>query len=561
MRVLIVTGSLLSAKERSPAAALKKQARALEASSGAWLDVQQKLAAAEHLACKGLFRKTRAYRSADYRKTVDAFFADERNFEAPELTEVTLMTLLDKEGLAYDAITVGDVFTDRLAPLLDRCDVVFVSTTLLRDLSEVVPVVNELRRPNKRIVLGGALTSILQRQNKTTWASELSVSVLAIGYGELLMPHLARWIRGEALTAPERGKLSQVGETFVLESGVPDTFNLDFIATPNWQLAERYWNKRFSLVHYESVRGCPYRCAFCNYPFLFADTKFRYKSAEKIADDWAQYAASGVTHVSCLDSLFTMPKKRLVRLCELLIERGVKIEWLCYARSDDLLDPEVCALMKRAGCFQVQIGAESGNDEQLLRMQKRSDVEKNVTAIKNCRAAGITTLCTVIVGFPGETAATVDDTIAFLRAAQPDFYYAAPFNTRVEDVPILSPESRRRYALESVSDGRSSAPYWRHATMACTEIYDHVERIHAAAMGEGLSLEGTLFYKGIQGYDASARPALLRFQRDVRASGSFVRAIFAWAHRWVKARLKSDVARVLGAKTAPPALPAVLEAA
>src|SRR5262245_1287682 len=103
-RVLIVTGSLLSAKERSPWAALKKQAGALRASSGAWLDVQQKLAAAEHLVAQAMFRKSRTYRAADYRQTVDTFFGDDRSFEAPELTEVTLMTLLASEGIDYEAM-------------------------------------------------------------------------------------------------------------------------------------------------------------------------------------------------------------------------------------------------------------------------------------------------------------------------------------------------------------------------------------------------------------------------------------------------------------------------
>ena len=70
-------------------------------------------------------------------------------------------------------------------------------------------------------------------------------------------------------------------------SGVPAGRSLDELITPDWAGRSATTASGFRMIYYESVRGCPYRCNFCNYPFLFDDTVFRYKSARKMADDWA----------------------------------------------------------------------------------------------------------------------------------------------------------------------------------------------------------------------------------------------------------------------------------
>ena len=544
-RVLIVTGGMLSAKEPSLARALGKQIASFRASSGAWLDIQFKIIAAEGLLAAQRHRRSRAFESAPYRAAVDRFFAGSNEDDTPELTEVSLATLLRTEGLEFDVATYSELYADAdlRERLLSRCDVVFASTTLIRDLSELVPMAELLKRPHNRVIAGGALTSILHH----SWQDVPGIDVLAVGYGEMLVPSLAKWIRSDftTLEPPPSGRVVSAGATKILYSGVPTTNNLDFLPTPDWALAARYRNRRFRLAHYESVRGCPYRCSFCNYPFLFDDTKFRYRSAQRIADDWAQLAAAGVEYVSCLDSLFTMPKRRLVELCNLLIERDIRLKWICYARADDLDDLETCALMKRAGCHQVQIGFESGSQSQLDNMNKRTTVEANKIALRNCREVGITTLATVIVGFPGETRATLQETFEALRESPPDIYYLAPFNTRVEYVPILSAESRTRFGIVTSTDGRSSAPYWKHDTMSCTEVGSLIRELHRRMAEERVALEGTAFYSGTLEFDARDRDALLDFQLQFARSHAVLHWTFDRLCSWAEGKLREDVQRAL----------------
>ena len=540
MRVLVVTGGLLTGKEPGIWPAVKKQWLQWRASRHAWLELKIKALAAEVLV-PGLIE---ARRSTD--PQVKAYFANRETFETPDLTEVILTTLLAREGLSYDITTYDELIMlpRRRDVLLDRTNVVFASSTLLHDLSELEPLMRLIKRPHNRIVLGGALAGQLWRE----WSGDGTVEILAVGYGEYLVESLAGWIRSGfmALSAPTRGRIVRRGRMTILFAGVPDSTSLDDLVTPDWSLSDRDHGGRFSLIHYESVRGCPYRCSFCNYPFLFDDTKFRYKSASKIADDWVRYKEElGVAYISCLDSLFTLPRRRLVELCEQLIERDVGIKWICYARADDLADRRIVQLMKRAGAHQVQIGLESGHPQILSNMNKQASVDDNAKAIDNCRAEGLTTVVSLIVGFPGETEQTLETTYQFLKAHRPDFHFLATFSTRVLTVPVLSPESRDRFGLVVSDNKYTLSPYWSHATMSCAHVGRHQRDLQRQLIEEQISLDGILFYGGILHYGPDQRRSLLDYQYRVFTQHPVVSRLFDLGHSWIDQRLEKDVAKLL----------------
>jgi radical SAM superfamily enzyme YgiQ (UPF0313 family) len=196
----------------------------------------------------------------------------------------------------------------------------------------------------------------------------------------------------------------------------------------------------------------PTAAVFCNYPYLFNDNQFRTRSAEKIAEDWHKLAQSGVEYVSCLDSLFTVPRRRLERLCNLLVSRNVRLKWICFARSDDLTDLGICTLMKEAGCVKVAIGVESGSQKLLDYMNQRCSVESGAQALQNCRAAGIATSVSLIVGYPGETENTVGETYDFLAANPPDIFHVYTLTIRSEDLPVMSPTNMARFGLQVDND-------------------------------------------------------------------------------------------------------------
>jgi len=538
-KVLIVTGGLLHAGEKSVWNALRKQVFQFRHSKSQWLETKIKLVAAEQLLLAKISRKPPRV----------AEFLNASTGDIPELTEVVLADLLHRENIGFEALTYDALFSKpRLAnQLLAETTVVFASTTLLHDLSEMMPLIQKLKRPHNRIVVGGALCGSLYK----TWGGHPDIDIMAIGYGEYLVPSLADWIRSgfTKLEAPTWGRIVDRGDSFLLFSGVPETKSLDDLPTPNWQIAKAYHGRDFGHIFYESVRGCPYRCAFCNYPFLFDDKKFRYKSAEKMAADWQYYFKTlGVKYITCLDSLFTMPKRRLIRFCELLIAQKTEVKWVCYARADDLVDEETVKLMKAAGVHQVQIGLESGNQQMLDWMNKRCTVESNLSAIKNCRKYGITTLISLIVGYPGETKETLNDTLNFMREARPDFHFLATFSVRIEDVPMFSQKNRTLFDLQRMDNSYSFAPYWRHKTMCCSEVGNHVRALSQALCKERISLDGALFYNNILQYEPVMREEFLTFQSKTVSKPHLLRPIFNVLNRFIDQKLKKDAEKVFGGK-------------
>jgi anaerobic magnesium-protoporphyrin IX monomethyl ester cyclase len=527
MKVLILTGGLVSGIETSVVSSLRKLLVQWRASEHAWLDVKIKLVFAEFL-----IRGPRQSRD---------------DLWAPDLTEVLLATLLRQECVPYVLATFGDLF-DRprlIEQHLEETNCVFVSTTFLRDLSELMPLVSKLKRPHNRIVVGGPLASLLAER----WEGHANVDVLAAGYGEFLIPPLAAWIRSgfATLTAPPGGRLLTRGPTQILCSGVPQTASLDLLPTPDWALSQQDHNRPYRMIYYESVRGCPYRCNFCNYPYLFSDSTFRSKSAARMLEEWEYYMETiNPEYITCLDSLFTVPRARLREFCQALIERRLnQVKWICYARADDLADESTTALMKAAGAHQVQIGIESGDQTQLDNMDKACTVASNARAIDLCRRYGLTTVASFIVGFPGETKETLGRTLDFIRQHPPDFFFLAPFSTRATGVPLLSASNRARFQLETVNHLRTGAPYWRHRTMSSADLGNHLRWLHRAIMSEGLSLHGALYHHRLLDYEPRDRDALLAAQQRITAGGRFRSVMFDRLNSFVDSRLAADIRHCL----------------
>jgi anaerobic magnesium-protoporphyrin IX monomethyl ester cyclase len=533
MKVLVITGGLVSGAENSIASSMRKLFQQWRASEHAWLDVKIKLVFAEFL-----IRKPRA---------------SNQDLWAPDLTEVLLATLLHQHGMPYALASYSDFF-DRprmVEQLLAETDCIFVSTTFLRDLSELTPLLAMLKRGHNRIIVGGPLASLLADR----WEGGSGVDILAAGYGEFLVPSLVDWIRSgfTTLLPPTGGRLVARGPTQILYSGVPQSNNLDFLPTPDWVLSEADRGKRYRMIYYESVRGCPYRCNFCNYPYLFSDTRFRYKSARRMVEEWEYYmTALDLEYITCLDSLFTVPRARLVEFCRTLIDRRLhRVKWICYARADDLADENTTALMKAAGAHQVQIGLESGDQGQLDNMDKACTVESNARAIDLCRKYGLTTVASLIVGFPGETHQTLMRTLDFLRSHPPDFFFLAPFSTRATGVPLLSAENRTRFQLETVDHLRTGAPYWRHRTMSSVEMGNRLRDLHRVIMSEGISLHAALYYHRLLDYRPDERATLLEEQRNISRNPAIPSWLFDRLNRFVDTRLANDAKRCLPAVKGP----------
>jgi radical SAM superfamily enzyme YgiQ (UPF0313 family) len=123
------------------------------------------------------------------------------------------------------------------------------------------------------------------------------------------------------------------------------------------------------------------------------------------------YERHGVRELLIEDDTFVLSKERVRDFCERLIELRLGLSWSCLGRADRV-DLELLKLMRKAGCWHISYGVESGDPEILKAMHKRLDVEQIRAAVRWSRKAGLRTKGFFIVGFPGETADSLAKTKA-----------------------------------------------------------------------------------------------------------------------------------------------------
>jgi len=122
----------------------------------------------------------------------------------------------------------------------------------------------------------------------------------------------------------------------------------------------------------------------------------------------------GVRHIMFVDDLFLASRVRVTELCNLILESGLKMTWTCTARVDTVKS-DLLKLMKRAGCWEISFGLETGSDELLKKMDKMARVESSTQAVTWTAEAGIRTKGLFMLGYPGENLETIQMTKDFIR--------------------------------------------------------------------------------------------------------------------------------------------------
>jgi len=184
-------------------------------------------------------------------------------------------------------------------------------------------------------------------------------------------------------------------------------------------------------------KGCPMQCIFCDIGKT-EGSKFRHFSAERVLREMESlYVHFGINQVEFLDPLFTTRTKRVKNICRLLIEHEIGIDWACSSSILHANDYEMLEMMNASGCKNIFYGIETGNPEILKQVKKVTPklVQKVVNMTKK---AGMQVHTSFIFGLPGETKATIKETINFAKVLNPDsasFSVAIPFKgTKLYDI-------------------------------------------------------------------------------------------------------------------------------
>jgi radical SAM superfamily enzyme YgiQ (UPF0313 family) len=411
---------------------------------------------------------------------------------APKLNGLYLYSYLTGHGFKVELIDSFYEQQDEFYRLLETSPrSVVISTTFLYGKHTLKKLVDNIRAaaPDIFVIAGGPLVYLsylmLQRTSDPMYDTASAVNeflflkvdnepdidrYIVSLRGERILAHLLDRVgRGSAVgEIPNSARFNGKSYDF---SGRIDDLADEHVGAMDWQcLPDSVFKSQ--VIPMQASVGCPYRCAFCNFT---KDRRLTFvKPLDALIAEMKTVARRGVRYVWFVDDNFRLGRGDIDRVCRRLIDERIGLKWMTFIRAGTLKTADL-GLLKQAGCMEVQLGLESADARILKNMNKKATPELYDEVISKVLAAGINCSCYFIIGFPGETEATVRRTREFLARHEAREYEGSlswsvfPFFLSPLS-PVYEPAMRSRYGLSGYLG------QWQHRTMNSEEAKEHLLR-------------------------------------------------------------------------------------
>lgn len=312
-------------------------------------------------------------------------------------TETALQTALAE--FAPDVVGVSVRNIDNVVP-----------QRLAWQLGEIAALIESIRRATTaRIVLGGPAISILKADALERFDADFAVA----GEGEIAFPKLlAALEKGGGFEEIDGLCHRRDGRIVFNAPKRQDCFGPSGMEQwIDWRAYERgggTW-----AIH--TKRGCPLECVYCNYPAM-EGRELRRREAADIVDEIEHIQRTvGPRTFEFTDSTFNIPPRHAIEICEEIIRRKLKVNLSAVGMNPLGMTEELVALMKRAGFIAMIVSADAANETMLRNMGKGFTMEHVRRSVRLVRESGIRTTWFFLLGGPGETRETAEETISFVE--------------------------------------------------------------------------------------------------------------------------------------------------
>ncbi|WP_419175767.1 B12-binding domain-containing radical SAM protein [Desulfosediminicola sp.] len=283
--------------------------------------------------------------------------------------------------------------------------------------------------PEVKVVFGGVHVSALKERVLLDYPV---IDYLVVGEGEETLSELLQSpatpklieglvykdVQGEVCWSGRRKQLLDLDKlpfpAYHKLAGYPDAYSLpifNYPKVPNGSCL--------------SSRGCPYACSYCDRS-VFKRT-FRYNSADYLYRHMKYLKETySLKHLNFYDDQFTFNRKRVAEFCELIIAQPLGITFNCAARAEHL-DPELLQLMKKAGCWMISLGIETGDPDLLAMHRQNPDLEMLKEKVHMIQSAGIRVKGLLMMGLPGETEKSIEKSKEYVHSLNLDDFNLAKF--------------------------------------------------------------------------------------------------------------------------------------
>lgn len=282
--------------------------------------------------------------------------------------------------------------------------------------------------PQIPIIFGGPHTSVQPEQV----IKEPNIDFAVIGEGEKIIVDLINEINTNKKFENIPGIYFKKNGSIIKNNKQEYIENIDEIPFPGRHLLMNIhgYNKIIISKMVNSIfgsRGCPFKCAFCSVMNVWG-RKVRFRSIDNIIAEIKQVKKNfGTIEFYFWDDTFTLRKKWVIEFCNRVINEKIGIAWGCHTKAN-LVTEDLIKLMKKAGCFNISLGVESGSETTLKYIKKEINLDDVRRASKILNKLNINWNAYFIVGFPEETEEEILQTWNFMKEIKPNRLFLSVFS-------------------------------------------------------------------------------------------------------------------------------------
>ncbi len=397
-----------------------------------------------------------------------------------------LKSFLVKRGLSVETVGFFNHEKEQLAGMLARgTRTVAITTTFYTDAVAVTELVAFVRRqtPQTPIIVGGPhIFNICEKQSAEVAHGQLAeigadIYVFEKQGEATLFKVLTRFRESQDARDQDACDLADIanliyrvepGGVFTRTVTVPEANSIDEDNVDWTLLAPELYVPSAQM---RTARSCAFKCAFCDFPRLGG--KLTLAKVETVEHEMRQLQDAGIRGLFVIDDTINVPLPRFKDILRMIIRNRFSFNIFSYFRCSNS-DEETFDLMQRAGYRGVFLGIESGDAVILKNMSKAATPEQYQEGICRLDERGIVTFSSFIVGFPGETEQTFQNTIDFTEQAKPTFFKAELYYHHSSGAPIAG--RSEQYEITGAGyNWRHSSMDWQRACELVEHMYEEVE--------------------------------------------------------------------------------------